>query len=67
MVAGPIGTYYLTLNTIFGGKRCRALQASRDMLTSVGRELYAGWSDGGCDGELGACGLRRCGYEGGPE
>lgn len=66
MVVGPIGTYFLTLNTVFKGMlaRLEGKHVTWDDVDMDGRKLYICRCNGGCYGERGACGLRCCCYEG---
>ena len=69
MVIGPIGTYFLTLNTVFKGMlaRLEGKYVTWDDVDIDGRKLYICRCNGGCYGERGACGLRGCCHEGGSE
>ncbi len=69
MVVGPIGTYFLTLNTLFKGTLAKLYEKHVTFgdIDMEGRKLYIRRRNGSYYGECGARGLRCCCYEGGPE
>ncbi len=51
MVGGPIGMYFLTLNTVFRGQSSNASKQPPELSLSQPREFHVGWCDGRVHGE----------------
>lgn len=50
MITFPIGSYFLTVNLLFGGKSIARDEAVRRAITDVTRQLYICWRLRGTDG-----------------
>src|SRR6478735_3977428 len=61
MIVVPIGSYFLTVNTVFRGISFYPDVSSSRLITN--RKLFSGWWLGCCLGQCRPCGIHYCSYE----